>query len=53
VLAHYGGGFVERPTLAPEMQGVTLSETDIEALLAFLQSLESASPEAPETGSPR
>lgn len=44
VIRHYEDGFVERATLAEEMQPVTLSDAERADLIAFLRSLDSSEP---------
>lgn len=41
VLEHYNNGFTTRPSLSAEMQALHLDETDIDALLNFLEVLSS------------
>ncbi len=39
VLEHYNTGFVERPSLSPEMRRLGLSPAELDDLLAFMQAL--------------
>lgn len=41
VIAHYDTGFVERPSLSPEMRRLGLGEAEIDDLVAFLRALTS------------
>ena len=41
VIAHYMSGGQKRPSLSPLMKPLTLSDSDIKDLIAFLQSLSS------------
>ena len=40
-IVHYDTGFVERPSLSPEMRRLGLSQPDVEDLVAFLRTLTS------------
>jgi cytochrome c peroxidase len=50
VLRHYERGIVDRPSLPPDLKrGLTLTESERAALLAFLATLSSEQPPAPPT----
>ncbi|WP_448187806.1 cytochrome c peroxidase [Azospirillum sp. sgz301742] len=44
VLDHYSGGYVDRPTLSPDLPRLTLTAAEKADLLAFLHSLDPAAP---------
>ena len=42
VMVHYDTGFVDRPSLSPEMHRLHLSAGDVDDLVAFMRTLTSA-----------